>query len=403
MKLINKLKSLTLRDQLCMNLQGLFNTFIIEGIVDSRNMMNGYQFLFKRRIFLPLLLILCLLFLSACQPAAAPAIQTPTISKAAPTLEETPQAQVTPTEALQSTLSEQPYASPSGAFEIYFPKDWICSETGQYRVDCQSPDGKANITMRATATGYELIQEAFDALITAEVVYTYSEKKAYSEISHETEEGLVSISAAWREGAVPWQSKDVFTRSGAGVYQLSLSAEQAQWDEYALLFDQVIEKVAFHPETISGSPIYAQTRKYDSPDLLFILEVPTAWSKYTDDSSIENTHLEGFISPDKHAAVQIAIYRQDSLIKQEAKAFKTLEILRKINGYDLRVPKNGYSNLADGRERLTWYADKRNINGISYFDSFSGSLYIFSVVWDNDFKDMYELTLNSVVDSFGHN
>ena len=96
-----------------------------------------------------------------------------------------------PTAAPQTLLSEQPYASPSGAFEIYLPKDWNCSETGQYRVDCQPQSGSANITLRATATGYELKQDAFEALITAETVNTYSDKKAYIEISRETGEGLV--------------------------------------------------------------------------------------------------------------------------------------------------------------------------------------------------------------------
>ena len=382
------------------NLPGLFNTFIIEDIVDSRNMINGYQILFRMRTFLPHLIILCLLFLSACQPAAASITQTPTISDAAPVIEAIPQAQVAPNETPKTVLGEQPYSSPSGAFDIYFPRDWNCSESGQYRVDCQSPDGKANITMRATATGYELMQEAFEGLITAEVVYTYNQKKAYTEISRETKEGMVSISAAWREGAVPWQSKDVFTRSGAGAYQLSLSAELAHWEEYAPLFDEVVKKVVFHPEALSGAPIYAQTRKYDSPDILFTLDVPTAWSKYADVGSIENTQLEGFLSPDLHAAVQVVIYRQGSLIKREAKAFKTLEIMRKLYGYDLRVSHD--KALPDGRERLAWSAARREVSGISFFDSFGNSMYIFSIVWDNDFDDMYKFTLNAVVDSFGH-
>ena len=271
--------------------------------------------------------------LSACQPAAAaPEAPTAQITEAAPAAEEAAQIQATPTEQIKTVLSDQPYASPSGAFEIYLPKDWNCSESGQLRVDCQPPDGKASIALRATATGYELMQAAFEALITAETVYTYSEKKAYSEISRETEEGLVSISAAWREGDVQWQSEDIFTRSGAGVYQLSLAAEQAQWEEFAPLFDEIITKAAFHPEAFSGAPLYAQTRKYTAPDVLFTLDIPTAWSRYGDVGSIENTQLEGFLSPDLHAAVQVAVYRQGSLIKVDIKAKKTLEIMRKLYG-----------------------------------------------------------------------
>lgn len=379
----------------------LINSLIIERIVNNRIMRNVFQFLLRRKPLFFLFISVCLLPLSACQPAAAPVTPAVTISEAAPELEAAPPAQATPTEALKTTLlSEQPYASPSGAYEIYFPKDWNCSESGQLRVDCQPPDGKASISIRATATGYELTQAAFEALITAEVVYTYSDKKAYTEIIRETEEGLVSISAAWREGAIPWQSKDVFTRSGAGIYQLSLGAEQAQWEKYAPLFDDVIKKVTFHPETLSASPIYAQTRQYNSPDILFTLDVPTAWSRYADVGSMEATQLEGFLSPDMHAAVQVAVYRQGSLIKREAKAIKTMEIMRKLYGHDLRVSHD--KALPDGRERLAWSAARRAVSGISFFDSFGSSMYIFSIVWDNDFEKMYKPTLDKVVDSFGH-
>lgn len=337
--------------------------------------------------------------LSACQPAAALEAPTAAATRETPFAEETPQT-VAPTEALKIMLSDQPYISPSGAFEIFFPKDWNCSEIGQFRVDCQPPDGKANITLRATATGYELMQPAFEALINAQEVDTYREKKAYSETYRDTAEGVVSVNAAWREGATPWQSRDVFTRSGAGVYQLSLGADETQWEAYAPLFEEVIKYTTFHPESLSGVPIYAQTQKYTAPDVLFTLAVPTAWSRYADVASIENTQLEGFLSPDLHAAVQVAVYRQGSLIKREAKAAKTLEIMRKLYGYDLRVSHD--KALPDGRERLAWTAAGRKVSGISYFDSFGGSMYIFSVVWDDAFETMYKPTLDMVVDSFGH-
>lgn len=357
--------------------------------------------IFKPKAFLSVFILLNLLLLSACQPIAAPAAtQSPAVTETVTITAESPQVQTTPTQAFEVSLSAQPYISPSGAFEIYFPKDWNCSESGQYRVDCQPPDGKANISLRATATGYELTQTALEALVNAEVVYTYSEKKAYSENSRETDEGLISINAAWREGDVPWQSEDFFTRAGAGAYQLSLSAGQAQWEEYAPLFDEVNAKAAYNPQALSGIPIYAQIRKYTAPDVLFTLEVPTSWSRYADFASIENTQLEGFLSPDLHAAVQVAVYRQGSLIKREAKAFKTLEIMRKLYGYDLRVSHD--KALPDGRERLAWTAERRQVSGISFFDSFGSSMYIFSIVWDDAFEDMYKPTLDTVVNSFGH-
>jgi hypothetical protein len=267
-------------------------------------------------------------------------------------------------------------------------------------VDCQPQSGSANITLRATATGYELTQDAFKALLTAETVNTYRDKKAYIENSREILEGQVSIDATWREGDSAWQSRDVFTRSGAGAYQLSLSAVEEQWEAFAPLFAQVIEKAAYTPEALSGVPIYAQTRKYSTPDLVFTLEVPTAWSKYADIGRIENTQIEGFLSPDKHAAVQIATYRQGSFVTQEAKAIKTLDVMRLMYGYDLRISHD--KALPDGRERLAWSAARRGIGGISFFNSYGNNIYIFSVVWDDAFQSMYADTLNTIVESFGY-
>lgn len=367
--------------------------------MDSQKKLYGFQFCFKKRAAHYLALIIALILISACQPAipAAPTTAEPeetAITESAPTV------QVLPTAAPQTILSDQPYASPSGAFEIYLPKDWNCSETGQYRVDCQPQSGSANVTLRATATGYELKQDAFEALITAETVNTYSDKKAYTETSRETGEGLVAINATWRESDTQWQSKDVFTRSGAGAYQLSLTAVQAQSDEFAPLFEQIIEKTTYLPEALSGAPIYAQIRKYFAPDLVFTLEVPTAWSKYADFGRIENTQIEGFLSPDKHAAVQIATYRQGSFVTQQAKAIKTLDVMRLLYGYDLRISDD--KALPEGRERLAWSAGRREISGISYFDSYGSSIYIFSVVWDDAFQGMYEDILNTIDESFGY-
>ena len=363
-------------------------------------MLFSFKFYLKKRAWLYPALMVGLVLISACQPATAAVTPTAAELDETPITEPNPTVQAQPTSALQILLSEQPYASPSGAFEIYLPKDWNCSETGQYRVDCQPQSGNANVTLRATATGYELEQDAFEALITAETVNTYSDKKAYAETDRGTGEGLVTINATWREGDIPWQSQDVFTRSGAGAYQLSLTAVQAQWDEFAPLFEQIIENTTYLSSALSGSPIYAQIRKYSAPDLVFTLEVPTAWSKYADIGRIENTQVEGFLSPDKHAAVQIATYRQGSFVTLKAKAIKTMDVLRLLYGYDLRVSHD--KALPDGRERLAWSAARREVSGISFFNSYGNSIYIFSVVWDDAFQSMYADTLNTIVESFGY-
>lgn len=349
---------------------------------------------------LPVLLISA----SACARTAAPAEETAAVEatrvqSTAPTETATllPAASPVPDEAAPQ-LSDQPYTSPSGAFSIYFPSNWNCSETGFYRVDCQSPDSAASIIVRAVATGYELQQPHFEDLAYAETVVLYSEKKAYSETEKENEEGEYRTRASWREAGTQWQSEDRFYRRGDAVYHISFAAHQDRWEDFLSLFEAVRERANFSPEGLSGAPLYALKREYTSPDVLFTVEVPTSWSKYIDIASIEKTRLEGFLSPDQHAAVQVAVYSQGSVIKQEAKATKTMEIMRNIYGNNLRILSD--KALPDGREKLEWNVENKELSGRSYFGSYAGSLYIFSIVWDDATAMVYSPVLEEISDSF---
>jgi hypothetical protein len=69
-----------------------------------------------------------------------------------PSMEELPEEETSPMEQTTAELSDQPYLSPSGSFEITIPKGWNCSETGEFQVNCQSPDQSAELMARITAT-----------------------------------------------------------------------------------------------------------------------------------------------------------------------------------------------------------------------------------------------------------
>lgn len=331
--------------------------------------------------------------------AASPRTPSPSITdQALPLPTGAPAESITPETSI--SLSVQPYTSPSGAFEIYFPQDWNCSESGMYRVDCQSPDNHAAISVRAVNTGYELSQPMLESLASAEMVYEYAEKKAYMELSRESADGVISINAEWRAGEDTWQSEDRFIRQGAAVYHLAFSALQMEWESYAGLFQLVRGKAVFQPGAMLNGPVYGLKRKYTAPDVLFTLEIPTSWMKFADTAKIAQTQIEGFLAPDLHAAVQIAVYRQGAIIEQDFKAVKTLEILRALYGANFRVSHD--KALPDGRERLAWAVENKGLSGISYFDSWGSSLYIFTVLWDDPFEYLYLPVLEKVMESFGY-
>ncbi len=296
------------------------------------------------------------------------------------------------------TLSQLAYSSPSNAFQINLPENWNCSETGTYRVDCHNSDDTGMIVVSVTSTGYELEQEAFLSMVHAELVNTYENVKAYSQISQDVSEGTVINEATWREGEAYWQGIDRFVRSDLAVYHLRIGSVQGQFESYRPIFDAIIQNAVINSGVMSGAPLYAFRKEYVSPDQIFNLQVPTCWSEHVDAVSIERTVVEGFLSPDQHAAVQVAIYRKGSYISVETKATKTLQIMHQLYGNDMRITIDKV--LPDGREWLEWYAERKGIQGTTYFDSNGFDLYIFSVIWEDAAQDLYKPILAEIVDSF---
>jgi len=343
------------------------------------------------------------LILASCSPqtSASPAEnqhnETPTSMEVKEEIPTQIVEEVTPTTQTPS-LSQQVYSSPSNAFSIPLPQAWNCSETGLYRVDCHNADDSASFVMRVIATGYELLQEDFISLVTAEMVSTYENVRAYSEITREISEGSALVESTWKEAEETWQGVDRFVRSGAAVYHLRINTAQLLFEDYRPLFEEMTQKAALNSLAMSGAPLYSYRKEYISREMIFNIQVPTSWSRYVDVASIERTVVEGFISPDKHASVQVAIYSKGSPVSQEIKASKTLEIMRKFYGWDLRVSHD--KALTDGRERLEWHAERRGINGVSFFDSAGTFIYIFSIIWDDATKAMYKPVLDEISESF---
>ncbi len=321
-------------------------------------------------------------------PAIEPILPIPTLAPAA-----------APT-ADAYILSAQPYTSASGAYEIFFPQGWNCSESGPYRVDCQSPDSTAVMNIRLIQTGEHLTQPEFLNLAEAEINFTHAGKRVFNEDDRLIGNGVLTAMTSWMEGESAWMGEDYFARSESVVYCLSFSAVQDKWAEYERLVEQVKENISFDPAAISKDPMYGSTFEYTAPDSLFTVEIPTSWTKFLDTASIQKSQIEQFFSPDRRASVQTVIYRHGALIEQDFKATKTLEILRALYGSGFRVSHD--KALPDGRERLAWFVESKELTGISFFDSWGGSLYIFTVLWDDAYQDLYQPVLDRVVESFGY-
>jgi len=307
-----------------------------------------------------------------------------------------------PAQTAESTnsiaISEQAYISPSGIFQINLPEGWNCSESGQFQVNCESPMSDARLQARISSTGYELTDEALDAFMYAELVNRYGTVKEYNETNLEKTAGEIVSRATWREEADYWESVDAFWRNGRGVFHLTFLNKQANSEMYADLYETISDGVLVFPENITKEALYPFRETVSARSGLFEYDIPTSWTRFIDGTSIEKTVVEGYISPDARASVQIATYTQGTFIDQDAKGFNTREVMFQLYGYDLKNSDD--RALPDGRERLTWYAAEKDINGVTDFDTYVNTLYLFTITWEPTTESLYLPVLQAIQDSF---
>ena len=352
----------------------------------------------RRYLLFPLFLFA--LFVSGCGVDGGQPNQEITMTAEIPQIAVTPTPRATPTSESKETaaISGQVYLSPSGTFQINLPDGWNCSESGNYQVNCESPASDARMQARISSTGYELTDDSLAAFVHAELVHRYGAVKEFSESERSELSGQIISRATWREGSDYWESTDVFTRQGRGIFHLSFAFNQSQSEMYANLFQEIADSVKTSQEKLTADAFYPFRKTMAARDAFFEIEVPTSWARFIDTASVPKTIVEGYISPDKRASVQIATYKQDSFIEQDAKAFNTREIMFELYGYDLKNSDD--RALPDGRERLTWYAAGKDIKGITDFDSYVNTLYLFTITWEPSTESLYLPVLEEIQLSF---
>ena len=350
--------------------------------------------------YFPVIFLLATICITGCGQQSIPPVETqaattvlsetaitPTLIPAQPTVVES-----------NPTISGPSYTSVSGVFQINLPQGWNCSESGSFQVNCESPSADALLQARITSTGYELTDESLAAFAHAELVHRYGEVKEYTEIERAETPARVINRATWRRDGEYWEGVDAFTRKGRGVFHLTFANLQTQSENYADMYSTISESVKVYPEKLTREALYPFRRTVSARDAFFEIEVPTSWGSYLDINSVKKTIVEGYMSPDQRASVQIAVYRQSISLDKDAKGFNTREIMFELYGYDLKNSDD--RALPDGRERLTWYAAGKDINGITDFDAYRNALYLLTITWEPSTASIYLPVLEEIQLSF---
>ena len=108
--------------------------------------------------------------------------------------------------------------------------------------------------------------------------------------------------------------------------------------------------------------------------------------------------VDTFISPDERAVVQMAIYDDGEPINGSVAGAFVRNLLRNYYAKDIIVTT--YKYLPDGREELIWRSPGSNYEGMTYFDTRGTELYIYTVMTETDYKELYFNLLTLVLTSF---
>jgi hypothetical protein len=135
------------------------------------------------------------------------------------------------------------------------------------------------------------------------------------------------------------------------------------------------------------------------------IEVPGDW-KYSQTKDTKNNYyyIDTFTSPDGNAVIENITYDDGTAFAGSDESKFGLYLL---NTFYSKTGKEGDIKVteekpqSDGSDRLTWYSKAGGYTGLSFLEIRKGTTFLmFTVNWNNDYKDTYLDTLNQVIASY---
>lgn len=298
----------------------------------------------------------------------------------------------TPTQKPETRL----YQHPDYIFELSFPESWsVLLEPNETRVS--DPATGVSIVIQYIDTIDELDQESLTRLVDARETNVFGEFDGYLEVDRQVSESDPSYIVKKRL-VEEEDSKIVvsqYRQIGQFVLVLDLWSDQEYYEGNEAELSSIVASLSTGEgmeESIESQGELLTTFNNGS----FSLDVPQYW--HYQSTSGDNSIVDTFISPDERAIIQMATYDDGELITGSVAGAFVRNLLRNYYAKDITV--TSYRYLPDGREELIWRSDGSNYEGITYFDVSDTELYIYTVMTETDYKELYLDLLTNVLISF---
>lgn len=347
------------------------------------------------------------ILVSACTPVFPDYLISDSTETVVPT--RSVAAGVEPTHIPRSTQVEPPatptptqkpetrqFTHPDDFFELSIPDTWSVQLDGEV-TQVNDPTSEVSIHVRIIDTIYELNQESLARLVDAREANAFGDYDDFIELDRQVNDRDDSYEVKKRlldDG----ESKIVVTRyHQAGQFVLVLDMWSGQ--DY---FDSNSEELASIVASLSSGESLAEAIENQSNLLSTFnngsisIDVPQYWNYRS--TLGENSIVDTFTSPDERAIIQMAVYDDGEPITGSVAGAFVRNLLRNYYAKDIVV--TSYRNLPDGREELTWRSSGSNYEGLTYFDTRDTELYVYTVMMDADYQELYNDLLSQVLNSF---
>ena len=360
----------------------------------------------KNRPIKLVLQFLCLsLLLTSCESGPrvkmAPGYETtPTRQEVQANLMGTPEPTAIPPTPTPKplVLDDTLYSLPSNAFRLKTPQGWLLSSEDTNYVRFESVNQNAWFEAAVESSGYQLSQEDLETYMNNMLISLYRGVGDFELLEKQVDEGQASFVSTFKKGNLTWMARDVFIQRDRAIYALSFHALDMVWEAYQSGFQAVVDSLETNTGYVTDEMIYSFRHSYSSPNNQFSMEIPMGWTLVTGQDTIEGAVLDEILAPDGNAAVEIIAYDGMEDLKTLDIGQISTGIIKDLDGQDLRT--RDAKPLNDGRIRMDWQIDPKDMIGFSFFWQDNSIVYIMTLKYYSQNSGIYQNIMYNIGDSF---
>ena len=297
------------------------------------------------------------------------------------------------------SLSSQVYEHPAGIFDFYPFEGWEITSEDDSSMWLEAPDFTGAIYFEVTNTGYELAPEAFEWFVTARDENYFLQYDEYQEVDRQVnpEDGIASVEKTLVFDDIPQTVVSIYDQHGQVIYVIDFWADSDRFESYDPGYDEFFNGITvYSDDAAANQAVYGWLIDFYGPNDLFYIGVPESW--YYEFTYEDIVAVDTFYSPDDHAIIENIVYDDgEEVSKSDAGAF-ALDLLKEFYAEDIRITDDQVQ--PDGSERLIWNSPSGDYTGWSFFETRGTTFLLFTLMYDNDYEDVYYDVLNDIVGTY---